>query len=204
MDRALGWFFRLFNRGFDAASRGYVGVVRRVVRRSARRAASAYVGLLVLTWLGFAKVPTGFIPAQDKGYLVAVRAAARRRLARAHATTVVRRMSTRSRSRRRASSTPSPFPGLSIAGRTQQRQRRRRSSSASKPFDERRATSRYGAGDRRRRCSEQVRGRSRTPSSRVFPPPPVQGLGTAGGFKLHVQDRGGRGPATRSTTARRS
>ena len=70
MDRMFGWFFRPFNRFFEATSRGYVGVVRRIVARH-RVALVAYGGLLLLTWLGFAKVPSGFVPTQDKQYLVA-------------------------------------------------------------------------------------------------------------------------------------
>src|SRR5258708_21313799 len=65
MDRAFGWFFRPFNRFFGAASTGYVGVVRRVLRRSGM-AVIAYGGLLARTWLGFRNVPTRFLLVLDK------------------------------------------------------------------------------------------------------------------------------------------
>ena len=65
----LGWFFRLFNRGLEGLNRGYVAVLARVVRLSAL-ALVVYVGLLFLTYLGFRTVPTGFIPQQDQGYLI--------------------------------------------------------------------------------------------------------------------------------------
>src|SRR6185436_11121050 len=49
---------------------GYARTLRHVVRLSAV-ALLVYVGLLGLTWLGFRSVPTGFIPPQDAGYLIA-------------------------------------------------------------------------------------------------------------------------------------
>ena len=69
LDRSFGWLFRPLNRFFDAAANGYVGIVRKLLRRSGV-ALVAYGGLLALTYFGFAKVPTGFVPTQDKQYLV--------------------------------------------------------------------------------------------------------------------------------------
>ncbi|MGA7904764.1 MAG: efflux RND transporter permease subunit [Terrimicrobiaceae bacterium] len=70
-DFALGWFFRLFNRGFGAASRRYGSLVSVVTRRGAI-VLILYAGLLALTVFGFVKVPGGFIPSQDQGYLIVV------------------------------------------------------------------------------------------------------------------------------------
>src|SRR5439155_20599381 len=70
IDFGFGWFFRLFNRFFGAASRGYGIFVRRTLRASAI-ALVVYAGLIGLTILGFSRVPAGFVPTQDKGYLVA-------------------------------------------------------------------------------------------------------------------------------------
>ena len=64
IDGVFGGFFRRFNRFFDRASNSYVGGVRRAVRGSAI-VLLLYVGFLGLTWLGFHKVPAGFVPAQD-------------------------------------------------------------------------------------------------------------------------------------------
>src|SRR5712672_395582 len=69
MDRVLGWFFRLFNKSFEATTGGYTHAVGGVVRRWGI-ALAVYGGLLLLTWGGFKTVPTGFIPAQDSGYLI--------------------------------------------------------------------------------------------------------------------------------------
>src|SRR5207249_590341 len=66
---AFGWFFKLFNRFFGSASRGYGIFVTRTLR-SSLIAVVVYAGLIGLTILGFSRVPTGFVPTQDKGYLV--------------------------------------------------------------------------------------------------------------------------------------
>ncbi len=70
LDLFLGWFFRLFNRGFDATVKGYTWAVRRLLRFAAV-ALLVYVGFLVMTYFGFKIVPAGFIPSQDQGYLIA-------------------------------------------------------------------------------------------------------------------------------------
>src|SRR5207247_8882538 len=62
-DRLFGWFFRLFNRGFGAMSRGYSNGVARVLRVSIA-ALVVYLGLVGLAAFGLVKVPHGFIPAQ--------------------------------------------------------------------------------------------------------------------------------------------
>ena len=70
INRVFGWFFRGFNRFFARSSAAYAGGVGRVLRVSAV-ALAVYVGLIGVTAVGFARVPQGFVPAQDKGYLVA-------------------------------------------------------------------------------------------------------------------------------------
>jgi multidrug efflux pump len=69
IDTALGWFFRLFNRTFNVGIAGYGAVVRRLLRVSGL-VLVVYVGLLALTGSMFEKVPAGFIPTMDQGYLV--------------------------------------------------------------------------------------------------------------------------------------
>src|SRR5260370_580004 len=69
IDIFLGWFFRLFNRTFDLGIAGYGAVVRRLLRVSGL-VLVVYVGLLALTGLMFQKVPGGFIPTMDQGYLI--------------------------------------------------------------------------------------------------------------------------------------
>ena len=69
LNLALGWFFRLFNLGFDTSANLYSRSVGLLLRVNLLVLA-AYGGLLYLTYLGFVSVPTGFIPSQDKGYLL--------------------------------------------------------------------------------------------------------------------------------------
>ncbi len=184
MDRAFGWFFRPFNRFFGAASTGYVGVVRRVLRRSGV-AIVAYGGLLALTWLGFSKVPSGFVPVQDKQYLVAF--AQLPDAASLDRTDDVIRQMSKVALETEGVEHAIAFPGLSIAGFTN-------SPNAGivfvglKPFEERKAKRLQGPAiaallnQKFADLQDAVVG--------VFPPPPVQGLGTIGGFKFYVEDRG--------------
>src|SRR6202050_3940972 len=69
LDRLLGGFFRPFNRFFARFSARYVSGVGRVVRAGGV-ALFIYAGLVALTFVGFARTPTGFIPPHDKQYLV--------------------------------------------------------------------------------------------------------------------------------------
>ncbi len=69
LNRLMGWCFYLFNKGFDAATVVYTRVVGGLLRISIL-VLLLYGGLLGLTYWGFTRTPTGFIPAQDKGYLL--------------------------------------------------------------------------------------------------------------------------------------
>ncbi len=68
-DRLFGWFFAGFNRFFDQFSAGYSRLVGRLIRMTAV-VLVLYAGLNGLNFLAFEKVPTGFIPDQDQGYLI--------------------------------------------------------------------------------------------------------------------------------------
>jgi multidrug efflux pump len=70
IERLFGWFFRPFNRFFETSAGLYVRGVAQLVRRSGV-ALFVYAGLIGLTYYGFKQVPTGFVPTQDKQYLVA-------------------------------------------------------------------------------------------------------------------------------------
>ncbi|MHC5537684.1 efflux RND transporter permease subunit [Singulisphaera rosea] len=69
INKVLIAFFRLFNAGFTIATNAYTRVVGMLLRVSLI-VLVAYGGLLYLTYYGFAHTPTGFIPTQDKGYLL--------------------------------------------------------------------------------------------------------------------------------------
>src|ERR1700676_534766 len=70
INRVLGWFFRPFNRIFASASGGYLQGVARIVRVGGI-ALAVYGGLIGVTFYLFQTTPTGFVPLQDKQYLVA-------------------------------------------------------------------------------------------------------------------------------------
>ncbi|KTC13964.1 transporter [Pseudomonas marginalis ICMP 9505] len=182
-----GWLFRPFNRFFEKASHGYVGTVRRVIRGSGI-ALFVYGGLMVLTFFGFAHTPTGFVPAQDKQYLVAFAqlpdAASLDRTE-----NVIKKMSDIALKQPGVESAIA-FPGLSINGFTN-------SPNSGivfvtlKPFDERKDASMSAgaiAGALNGKYSE-----IQEAYMAIFPPPPVQGLGTIGGFRLQIEDRGNLG-----------
>jgi multidrug efflux pump len=65
----LGWLFRVFNTGFRLSTSLYTRVVGGLLRVS-MLVLVLYGGLLYLTYQGFTRTPTGFIPTQDKGYLL--------------------------------------------------------------------------------------------------------------------------------------
>jgi len=69
LDLTLGWFFKLFNRGFDVTTTAYTRVVGGLLRVSLL-VLLVYGGLLYLTYWGFLHAPAGFIPQQDKGFLL--------------------------------------------------------------------------------------------------------------------------------------
>src|SRR6185295_13510124 len=69
MDRVLGWFFQRFNRFFHRSSESYGHGVKRVISRRAI-VMVGYVALIGVTFGLFQAVPGGFVPGQDKQYLV--------------------------------------------------------------------------------------------------------------------------------------
>ncbi len=189
LDRGLGWLFRPFNRAFSRGSNSYGGAMRRVLRKSGI-AIAVYAGLLALTLFGFNKVPHGFVPTQDKQYLVAFAqlpdAATLDRTER-----VIRQMSEIG-SKQPGVESAVQFPGLSINGFVN-------APNAGivfftlKKFDERHGKAEYGlniAGA----LNAKFAG-IQDAFVAVFPPPPVNGLGTVGGFKLELEDRAGLGEA---------
>jgi multidrug efflux pump len=184
LNAAFGWFFRPFNRFFASASNAYVRGVGRVLRASAI-ALFIYVGLIGLTAFGFSKAPTGFVPAQDKQYLVGfAQLPDAATLDRTEA--VIKRMTAIALKTPGVESVPA-FPGLSINGFTNA-PNSGIAFTPLKPFEERRDASK-SAGGIAMAMNKQFAG-IQDAFIAIFPPPPVQGLGTIGGFKLQIEDRG--------------
>lgn len=70
MDATFGWFFRGFNKVFKKSARRYERGVGGVVRHKIIMI-TVYALLIVCTGFVFKLVPAGFVPAQDKGYVIA-------------------------------------------------------------------------------------------------------------------------------------
>jgi len=183
MDRALGWFFRPFNRFFDWFSHRYADGVSRLVRRGAI-ALLVYAGLLALTVFTFKKVPNGFVPTQDKQYLVSfAQLPDAASLERTDA--VIRRMTDIALKHPGVESAVA-FPGLSINGFTNSPNSGIVFATL-KPFEERRTPDL--SGDAIAHQLQAKFGDIQDAMIAIFPPPPVNGLGSIGGFKLYVEDR---------------
>jgi multidrug efflux pump len=189
MDRVLGRFFAAFNRVFHRGSQNYgKGVSGILGRKSA--AMLVYGVLLAGTVLGFRLVPPGFVPLQDKQYLVSF-AQLPQGATLDRTEKVIRQMSEIALKQPGVDGAIA-FPGLSINGFIN-------SPSAGivfvslKPFEQRRRAALSGF-DISQALQTQYAG-IKDAYIAIFPPPPVQGLGTIGGFKLQIEDRTDQGNA---------
>jgi multidrug efflux pump len=184
---AFGWFFRPFNRFFRWSANLYSNVIKGLLRRTIF-ALIVYAGLVLLTFQMFRITPTGFIPLQDKQYLVAF-AQLPEAASLDRTDNVIRQMSEIALQHPAVDSAVS-FPGLSINGFTN-------STNSGivfvtlKPFEER-ATSQL-SGVAVANDLQQKFASIQSAFIAIFPPPPVQGLGTIGGFRLQLEDRAGLG-----------
>lgn len=184
VDRIFGRFFHRFNWAFDAASHAYVKVVRRAIR-SRGKFLVLYAGLLAMTWLGFQLVPLGFVPAQDKYHLVGVvQLPTGASLDRTEA--VVKEVSRITLAEPGVENVVA-FPGLSINGLVNVPNAAVMFTRL-KPLEERPGQSMVADAIAARLMSKF--GAIDDGFVGVFPPPPVPGLGTMGGFKLQIEDRG--------------
>jgi multidrug efflux pump subunit AcrB len=188
VNAGLGWFFRGFNRLFDRMTGAYGATVGRVLRLSAV-VIVIYVGLLGMTYWQFQRTPTGFIPQQDKGYLIL-------NVQLPDSASAERTQSVLHQIEALARKTPGVKHTVGIAGQSL-------ILSANAPnlgslyvlldeFDRRR-----GAGRDADSIAEAIRARCRDEVSEAvvsaFGAPPVDGLGTTGGFNLILEDRGNLG-----------
>ncbi|RAK52736.1 efflux RND transporter permease subunit [Phenylobacterium deserti] len=188
IEGSLGWLFRPFNRAFTRLSHSYVGGVSRMLGRSS--IALVIYGVLILLTVGaFLRTPTGFVPQQDKLYLVAVAqlpdAAS---IDRTEA--VIRQMSDLALKTKGVEHAVA-FPGLSVNGLVN-------SPNAGALFlvldgFEARKDKAQSATALAAELNQKF---AEIPQAQiaVFPPPPVQGLGTIGGFRMQIEDRAGLGP----------
>jgi hydrophobe/amphiphile efflux-1 (HAE1) family protein len=187
IDRVAGWFFRGFDQTFKRASTGYASLVRRILRFSLIGLV-LYVGLLLLTYVSFKIVPTGFIPTQDQGYLlIAAQLPDAAALDRTEAVRVKIDNALRTVPGIAHTIEISGFSILSGAAQT---------NACTifvilKPFEERTHPNETmngvvrAIGEKTSDIQEAI--------VSTFPPPPVQGIGSTGGFQLELEDRGNLG-----------
>jgi multidrug efflux pump subunit AcrB len=188
VNAVLGAFFRAFNRAFDRATNAYGTVVGGALRVSVV-ILLIYGGLLVLTFWQFTHAPTGFVPQQDKGYLIL-------NVRLPDAASVERTEKIMAHIDRIARDTPGVQHTVGISGTSLILNANAPNLGSMyimlKPFDKRRGSEMSAdaiAARLRQRCQEEVKGAVVT----TFGGPPIDGLGTTGGFKFVIEDRGNLG-----------
>ncbi|HEV3118633.1 MAG TPA: efflux RND transporter permease subunit, partial [Gemmataceae bacterium] len=188
INAVLGVFFRGFNWAFDQATKLYGHVVTLFLRLSVI-ALLVYGGLIGLTVLGFRAVPTGFIPQQDKGYLV-VNAQLPDGASLERSDEVVARMTALALKTDGVGHTIS-VPGYSILTGTNIPNVGGMFVILA-PFEERAGHPELSANRVADRLRKQYR-EIEEAQTVLFGAPPIDGLGSTGGFKLQVMDRSGAG-----------
>jgi multidrug efflux pump len=188
VNTALGFFFRGFNWAFDRATNLYGHAVSLFLRLSVVMLL-VYAGLIGLTVLGFRTVPVGFIPEQDKGYLV-VNAQLPDGSSLERSDSVISKMTAIALKTEGVGHTIS-VPGYSILTSTN-------ISNVGgmfvilAPFEERAGHPELSANQVAARLRKQYRDIEEAQVV-LFGAPPIDGLGSTGGYKLQVQDRSGAG-----------
>lgn len=183
IDRLFGFFFNWFNKLFKGASTLYGKGVIKVINHK-KATFIIYALLLLGTYQIFQLVPPGFIPTQDKQYLVSF-AQLPEGATLDRTESVIREMSEIALKEPGVESAVA-FPGLSISGFINN------SSSGIvfvtlNPFDQRSSSNLSGASITQK--LQEKYSKIQDASIVIFPPPNVQGLGTVGGFKLEIEDR---------------
>ena len=184
LDKALGKIvFQPFNRLFEKSERGYEAIVKKLIRFSLL-VSVLYLALIAGTVNLFNSVPGGFIPQQDKQYLVAIaQLPDASSLNRTEA--VVREMEQLALATEGVAKTVS-FPGLSVNGFTN-------SPNSGIVFV---TLEGFEARNQPHLSANAIVAELNHKFSvideafvAIFPPPPIQGLGSTGGFKLQIEDR---------------
>jgi multidrug efflux pump len=182
---ALGKFFRAFNALFSWATNTYGKTVGWCLRLSVI-VLLVYAGLLGLTGLGMARIPSGFIPIQDKGYLIA-------NIQLPDSASLERTVEATAKVEKIVLETPGVAHTVAIVGQSFVLNANSSNYSSLfipfKPFNQRRGAELSGEVILKRLRTRLAR---EVPEARVlvFGAPAVRGLGNAGGFKLMVKATG--------------
>jgi|688.fasta_scaffold12220_7 hydrophobe/amphiphile efflux-1 (HAE1) family protein len=186
IDVTIGWFFKLFNITFDFATGVYARFVG-LLLRGTLVVLALYLGLLWLTYREFSEAPVGFIPNQDKGYLMLS-------VQLPDSASVGRTREILNRIEDIARKSEGVAHTVSVSG-----QSLLLSTNASnlgsmyvmlEEFGKRKGIS---ADDIAAKIRSECLAEIRDAQISIFGAPPIDGLGTTGGFKLIVEDRGNMG-----------
>jgi multidrug efflux pump subunit AcrB len=196
LNYALGWLFGAFNVLFDVTTGIYTRAVGVLLILSVP-VLLGYCGLLGLTYWSFTNTPVGFIPAQDKGFLLV-------NVQLPDAASLARTQRVMNKIETLAMETRGVKHAVSISGQSILMNANAPNFGAMylmlDDFHKRTDHAQSGpalAASLQQRLQEAI-GEG---TVNVFEPPPVDGLGTAGGFKLIIEDRGDIGAAALQTTA---
>ncbi|WP_411826241.1 efflux RND transporter permease subunit [Luteolibacter sp. AS25] len=183
----FGWFFKLFNKTFDFLSVGYAGIVKRVSRLAVLMLL-LYAGLVALGLWEFKRVPGGFIPKMDQGYLILS-------IQLPDAASINRSREVVLRAGEIAKGIDGVSDTVQIAGFSGATRSISTNSAAVfiilDSFEERSKSGR--SADVITDELEAAMGKITESKNVIIAPPPVRGLGTGGGFKLMLQDKSDNG-----------
>lgn len=188
LNKIFGKVFSTFNRCFDKTNKVFEGSLTKVLSFS-KLSLFVYLVLIFCTYTGFRKVPTGFIPLQDQGYFFM-------NLQMPDSTSIQRTEETVAKLSKIADEVPGikavfAVSGISAANFSV-------SSAAGfafitlDPFSERAGNKELSLNGISAKLSAKFKEVSEGVAI-VIPPPPVRGIGNAGGFKMQIQDKTGLG-----------
>ncbi|CAA9890144.1 Efflux pump membrane transporter BepE [Candidatus Methylobacter favarea] len=187
-DRLFGWFFSRFNRFFKWFGDSYSRLVARIIRMTAV-VLVLYAVLNGLNFLAFEKVPTGFIPQQDQGYLILY--AQLPDAASLSRTEAVVHEASRIILETQGLKTVNGYAGFSVLTGANQ------SNVATlfarlDNFENRAGQAGLTANAIIKQLTQNL-AQIKDAQIAVFAPPPIRGMSTVGGFKLQIEDRSNRG-----------
>ncbi|HEX3726449.1 MAG TPA: multidrug efflux RND transporter permease subunit [Pirellulales bacterium] len=188
LNRVLGFSFHLFNLAFDMTGRFYTWIVGRLLR-VCLLVLIVYAGLLHLTYTTFMETPKGFIPTQDKGYLLV-------NLMLPDSASVARTEQAMQRIEEITRQMPGVAHTVAISGQSILLNANAPNFGALyimlDEFEHRLTPELSGdalAATLQARLQDEIS----EGLINVLGAPPIEGLGTAGGFKIMIEDRGNTG-----------
>jgi multidrug efflux pump subunit AcrB len=187
----LFWAFRSFNRSFDFATGVYAWAVGGLLRVSVL-VLLVYGGLLALTYGAFNITPKGFIPAQDKGYLLV-------NVQLPDSSSVLRTQKVMHRIEEIALKMPGVRHTVAVGGQSILLNANAPNFGAMYVMlDEFHERTKPGLSGPEIAARLETALQAEVPEGlvNVFEAPPLEGLGTAGGFKMMIEDRGDAGLPT--------